>query len=55
VLRARGSPQSQEPMFGIRERPPTADRVEAGVASFGEDHGATIFVHGPTEKPPEHR
>jgi len=39
VLRARGSPQSQEPMVGVRKRPPTADGDEAGVAIFGEDHG----------------
>jgi hypothetical protein len=39
VLRARGSPQSQEPMVGAPKRSPTADGDEAGVAIFGEDHG----------------
>src|SRR5260370_41162729 len=38
VLRARGSPQSQEPMVGVGKRPPTADGDEAGVAIFREDH-----------------
>jgi hypothetical protein len=41
VLCARGRPQSQEPMVGVRERPPAADGDEAGVAVFGEDHGCT--------------
>jgi hypothetical protein len=41
VLCARGSPQSQEPMVGVRERPPAADGDEAGVAVFWQDHGAT--------------
>jgi hypothetical protein len=41
VLRASGRPQSQEPMVGVRERPPAADGDEAGVAVFGEDHGCT--------------
>lgn len=39
VLRALGGPQRQEPMVGVRKRPPTADGDEAGVAIFGEDHG----------------
>jgi hypothetical protein len=38
VLRARGSPESQEPMVGVGQRPPTADGDEAGVAIFREDH-----------------
>src|SRR5574341_2088120 len=38
VLCAYGRPQSQEPMVGVRERPPAADGDEAGVAIFGEDH-----------------
>jgi hypothetical protein len=42
VLCARGRPQRQEAMVGVRERPPTADRDEAGVAVFREDHGCTI-------------
>ena len=46
VLRARSRPQSQEPMVGVRKRPPTPNGDEAGVAIFGEDHGVTIFVHG---------
>ena len=41
MLCARGRPQSQEPMVGVRERPPAADGDEAGVAVFGEDHGCT--------------
>ena len=41
VLCARGRPQSQEPMVGVRERPPAADGDEAGVAVFGEDQGCT--------------
>ena len=55
MLRARGRPQSQEPMVGVRKRPPTADGDEAGVAIFGEDHGVTIFVHGVRQSfsPPE--
>jgi hypothetical protein len=39
MLRARGSPQGQEPMVGVRKRPPAADGDEAGVTIFGEDHG----------------
>jgi DNA-binding CsgD family transcriptional regulator len=54
VLRARSSPQSQEPMVGVRKRPPTADGDEAGVALFGEDHGVNIFVHASADKLPEH-
>src|SRR5207237_1480906 len=38
VLRARGSPESQEPMVGVGKRPATADGDEAGVAIFREDH-----------------
>jgi hypothetical protein len=38
VLRAHGSPESQEPMVGVGKRPPTADGDEAGVAIFREDH-----------------
>ncbi len=38
VLRASGSPESQEPMVGVRKRPTTADGDEAGVAIFREDH-----------------
>jgi hypothetical protein len=37
-----GSPQSQEPMVGVRERPPAADGDEAGVAVSRQDHGSTI-------------
>jgi hypothetical protein len=44
VLCARGRPQSQEPMVGVRERPPAADGDEAGVAVFGEDYGYTCPV-----------
>ncbi|CAA9565831.1 MAG: hypothetical protein AVDCRST_MAG19-2243 [uncultured Thermomicrobiales bacterium] len=44
MLRARGRPQSQEPMVGVRERPPAANGDEAGVAVFGEDHGAVTIV-----------
>lgn len=40
VLRARGSPDSQQPMVGVRKRPPTPDGDEAGVTSFGKNHGA---------------
>ncbi len=39
VLRARGSPQSQEPMVGVRKRSPTTDGDEAGVTIFGKNHG----------------
>ena len=38
MLRARGCPQRQEPMVGIRERPTAADGDEAGVTLLGEDH-----------------
>jgi hypothetical protein len=41
VLCARGRPQSQEPMVGVRQRPAAADGDEAGVAVLGEDHGWT--------------
>ncbi len=41
VLCARGRPQSQEPVVGIRQRPAAADGDKAGVAFFGEDHGGT--------------
>jgi hypothetical protein len=46
VLCARGSPQSQEPMVGVRKRPPTADGDEAGVAIFGEDDGVGVPWRG---------
>ena len=51
VLRARGSPHHQEPVAGVRKRPPTADGDEAGVAIFGEDHGAgkAVGVEGVEE------
>ena len=39
VLCARRRPQSQEPMVGVRERPPAADGREARVAVLGKDHG----------------
>jgi hypothetical protein len=39
VLCARGRPQSEEPMVGVRERPTATDGDEAGVAGLGEDHG----------------
>src|SRR5207302_823841 len=42
VLCARGSPQSQEPMVGVRERTPAADGDEAGVAVFWQDHGWSV-------------
>jgi hypothetical protein len=42
VLCAHGSPQSQEPMVGVRERPPAADGDEAGVAISWQDHGSTV-------------
>jgi hypothetical protein len=42
VLCARGSPQSQKPMVGVRERPPAADGDEARVAVFWQDHGSTV-------------
>ena len=43
VLCARGSPQSQELMVGVRERPPAADGDEAGVAVSWKDHGSTVL------------
>ena len=42
VLRAPGSPQSQEPMVGVSKRPAPADGDEAGVAIFGEDQGVEV-------------
>ena len=39
VLCTRGSPEGQEPMVGVRERPPAADGDEAGIAVFWQDHG----------------
>ena len=42
VFCARGSPQSQEPMVRVRERPPAADGDEAGVTVFGQDHYSTV-------------
>src|SRR5438270_9512137 len=42
VLCARGSPQSQEPMVGVRKPPPAADSDEPGVAVFGQDHGWSV-------------
>jgi hypothetical protein len=42
VLGARGRPQSQEPMVGVRERAPAADGDEPGVAVLGQDHGFTV-------------
>ena len=42
VLCARGRPQSQEPMVGVRERAPAADGDEPGVAVLGQDHGSTV-------------
>jgi len=42
VLCARGSPQRQEAMVGVRERPPAADSDEAGVAVYWQDHGSAV-------------
>src|SRR5690606_22386344 len=42
VLSARGRPQGQEPVVGVRERPPAADGDEAGGAVFGKDHGGNV-------------
>jgi hypothetical protein len=44
VFRALGSPQRQEPMIRIRERPATADRDHARVADLGEDHAISVPV-----------
>ncbi len=44
VLCARGSPQGQESMVGVRERPPAADGDEARVAVFREDHGSILLL-----------
>ena len=43
VLPARGRPQSQQPMVGVREGPSAADRDEPGVAVLGKDHGPTVL------------
>ena len=42
VLCARRRPQAQEPVVGVRERPPAADRDETRVALLGEDHGSDV-------------
>jgi hypothetical protein len=42
VLCARGRPQREEPMVGVRECPPAADGDEPGVANLGQDHGSTV-------------
>jgi hypothetical protein len=39
VLRARGGPESEELVIRILESPTTADRYEARVPDFREDHG----------------
>jgi len=46
VLRACGSPPSQEPMVGVGKRPPTADGDEAGIAIVGQDHGGNAAALG---------
>ena len=38
MLRARDSQQGRSPVVGIGERAPAADRDEARVVDFGEDH-----------------
>jgi hypothetical protein len=42
VFRALGSPQRQELMIRISERPATADRDQARVAGLGEDHAISV-------------
>jgi hypothetical protein len=42
VLRAVCSPQRQELMIGIRERPAPADRDQARVADLREDHAISV-------------
>lgn len=44
VFRALGSPQRQELMIRISERPATADRDQARVANLGEDHASSVPV-----------
>jgi len=44
VFRALGSPQRQELMIRISERPATADRDQARVADLGEDHAISVPV-----------
>jgi hypothetical protein len=46
VLRARGSPQSQEPMVGVRKRPPRRMVMKRGSRSLGRIMGRTI-TRGP--------
>ena len=49
VLRARGSPKSEETVIRIGESPTTADRHEARVPDLREDHGWQSFcIHPPT-------
>ena len=43
VLRARRRPESEELMIRVRESPTTADRYEAKVPDFREDHGWPPF------------
>jgi hypothetical protein len=51
VLRARGSPKSEEMVIRIGESPTTADRHEAGVPDLREDHGWPSLLHTPAEDP----
>jgi hypothetical protein len=42
VLRARGRPQSEEPMVRVGERSPAADGDEPGIAVLGKDHRSNV-------------
>jgi hypothetical protein len=44
VFRALGSPQCQELMIRVSERPATADRDQARIADLGEDHAISVPV-----------
>ena len=44
MLCALGSPQSQEPVVGVRERPPAADGDEARVTVLWQDHGSRLHL-----------
>jgi hypothetical protein len=52
VLRARGTPQSQEPMVGVRKPSSTADGDEAGSRSLGRIMGRTIEAEVRSMLPP---
>src|SRR6185295_19968465 len=58
VLRAGGGPECEELVIRVRQTPTTADRYEARIPDFREDHGGApsrCARLGPRARPSTHR